>query len=682
MEIKKFAAKASLSRVIISLLVVCTFIIPFRSVLAREAEPVLGTPTVYPISARAITALAYSDNGRYLALGHQGYVDMYNFPAMTLAKQVQLPDASNVVDYLKFSPDNKYLGAAIHLDQSSSAYVWQIPDWSVKTYVGDGNGNITGIAWAADSSLMYIGRNRPDQSGNTIFGYNLDSVKKKSIQAPELSSLVMDGKSGKFYIGGRTGFVYRYKAAGDFIDRLQFQSNQITGLAFNQEQGKLLLGDDGGNIVALDLKSGDIQLIKEKMVSYGSGLSISPDGSLIAFCTAKGNLAISSIHKLEAMQTVFSGDDDDTCQATAFAGDGATLVAGFSKGSLRAFPVTGSQPAANAATSTPAPSSTPTATEDAKATPTLPPTSTPIPAVLQTTIPQNNIPAASGNALRPANIDKLAILEENIDLEDFLDEYSSELPYPVTFNTTLNTTLLAKDRGGDVRAEIVKNQILNLLDRNKQIQLSLTAKNVNLEALAFHPSQDVIAAGADDGTIFVWDTQTGLEKCEIFHTPYPINTMTFNHQGTVLAVGYNFMRIELFSFPSCKFLAEMPLPEKASNQLAFSPDDKQLVSVSASASAQVFDVPTVKSLYTLEPFHNKTGLYSVTFSPDQNMMAVGSSEGIVTVWNSRSKDSLVRLTNVGSNDNPIYTLMFSKDGSKMFACMKDNTCAVLGLPGR
>jgi WD40 repeat protein len=84
-------------------------------------------------------------------------------------------------------------------------------------------------------------------------------------------------------------------------------------------------------------------------------------------------------------------------------------------------------------------------------------------------------------------------------------------------------------------------------------------------------------------------------------------------------------------------------------------------------------------MFKLVPDFSRNGLYTAVYNPDQTLLAVGSYEGILTIWNVNSREVRLRLT-VGSDDNPITNLLFSTDGTKLFACLKDKTCSILGIP--
>ncbi|HEX7557155.1 MAG TPA: hypothetical protein VF338_11060, partial [Leptolinea sp.] len=145
-----------------------------------------------------------------------------------------------------------------------------------------------------------------------------------------------------------------------------------------------------------------------------------------------------------------------------------------------------------------------------------------------------------------------------------------------------------------------------------------------------------------------------------------------------LAVAYGNMKLELFSVEGCNRLGNLPPTTKPVNQLTFSPDDQYLVTAETDTSAQIFKVTILESLYKLIPDFSRNGLYTAIYNPDQTLLAVGSYEGILTIWNVNSRELLLRST-IGSDDNPITTLLFSKDGTQLFACLKDKTCLILGL---
>src|SRR5262249_14991296 len=117
--------------------------------------------------------------------------------------------------------------------------------------------------------------------------------------------------------------------------------------------------------------------------------------------------------------------------------------------------------------------------------------------------------------------------------------------------------------------------------------LTLDAKESNLEVdLAMSVDGKILAAGADDGTIHMWDIVTGRELAAIT-----------GHEGCLA--------------------------------LAFTEGGKTLASASRDGTIKLWDVVTGRERATFKPVRVS---YPLVFSPDNKTLASGSGRGPITLW--------------------------------------------------
>ncbi|HEX7555565.1 MAG TPA: hypothetical protein VF338_02990, partial [Leptolinea sp.] len=576
-----------ISMVIISLLAICIYVPPI-SLQAKGLNGKLyspGTPTasLFPekfvpgvpvtkiqVSTDSVKSVAYSKDRKFLAVGYKNGVNIYDAQALTLIKLIDLSFSENTAVKLAFSPDSKMLAAITQHKESAesvttTAYVWSLSDWSMLYSIEGGKGSITGLIWNTENNLVTLARDKTDDNGNAMFVYSLDGVLQASHESPQASSLSENSETEKLYIGSPDGFLYVYGSINsNFLKRVGYHSSRINSLALNQQNNLLVAGDDDGNLMVLNTDFEIPFLLKEKNVSYLSGISVSPDGTKTAYCTSKGNLAISNLQVLEPMQTLYSGTDKESCNETAFSPDGLSLTGSFTDGTMRVYQINSAnlQLPESASSFNKVVSSTPS----------------PVPAdnTSLSSIPVQTLPILQKGAILSSNAGDIKILKKDFNLEDLLFSYQEKISYPVEFNGTTNNTWFAKDRTGSLRAEIVDGTIINVMDQNKQTRVSLAGNGLKLSILTFDPKEDTIAAGTNDGSVFIWNSLTGEKKCEIFTTPNKIRAIQFNHGGSVLAVSYGNMKLELFSVDNCNLLGKLPDTAKLVNQLTFSPNDQYL----------------------------------------------------------------------------------------------------------
>ncbi|KAL5522363.1 hypothetical protein ACEPAG_8379 [Sanghuangporus baumii] len=167
-------------------------------------------------------------------------------------------------------------------------------------------------------------------------------------------------------------------------------------------------------------------------------------------------------------------------------------------------------------------------------------------------------------------------------------------------------------------------------------------------AVAKSPNKERMASGREDGTIRIWDAQTGA----------PIGTPRKGHKSFVRAVAY-------------------------------SSDGTKLVSGSDDGVLCIWDAESLELLG--EPFKMNGGyVLALQFSPDGRRVAsVGSA---LTIWDAQTGETLCEPWSVTSGDKRciINSLRYSTDGSKIVLGCSDRTvrvcdtsnCRQIGKPFR
>jgi RNA polymerase sigma factor (sigma-70 family) len=121
-------------------------------------------------------------------------------------------------------------------------------------------------------------------------------------------------------------------------------------------------------------------------------------------------------------------------------------------------------------------------------------------------------------------------------------------------------------------------------------------------ALAFSPTQNILATAGDAGLVKLWSLETRQEVAALPTQPRPINT----------------------------------------NTLAFSADGKLLAAGAWNGAVTVFDVATLRERYTHREGHSD-GVMVVRFSRDGKLLASASWDGVVKVWEASSGKPLQTL---------------------------------------
>ncbi len=182
--------------------------------------------------------------------------------------------------------------------------------------------------------------------------------------------------------------------------------------------------------------------------------------------------------------------------------------------------------------------------------------------------------------------------------------------------------------------------------------------------IAFSPDGTLLASGHIGGLVRLWDLTTGEEKhrCQAGTGSMAVRAVTFSPDGKTLASGAETIRLWDVATGRERHPSE---GHQAFVQLVrFSPDGQTLVSVGRDRSLLWWNLATTKPR---RRFSWATKSSSITaLSPDGNSLAVWSgAESEVCLWDLRT-DKMVRVLQKQEKGG-IHTLIFSGDGRLLAA---------------
>ncbi len=204
---------------------------------------------------------------------------------------------------------------------------------------------------------------------------------------------------------------------------------------------------------------------------------------------------------------------------------------------------------------------------------------------------------------------------------------------------------------------------------SKGKQTALSGHTNSIETLAFHPSGQQLISGSRDGTALLWDVASGEvltvlpltqldaelylgdshQKQRLMRiqdsrarrgdTIYPsveIKTIAFSPCGNIIAGGLNW-EIRLWDATTYDIRTAILLPRECQRPyaLAFSPSGQYLISGSwwagtEKVSIRLWDITTCENIHTF--WGHPTDIQDLAFSPDGTLLASGSYDGTILLW--------------------------------------------------
>lgn len=157
-------------------------------------------------------------------------------------------------------------------------------------------------------------------------------------------------------------------------------------------------------------------------------------------------------------------------------------------------------------------------------------------------------------------------------------------------------------------------------------------------AMAFSSDGKRLATACGDGIAQLWDTETGREIAKV-EDHREIREITFSLCGSFIAGGWE-DEIRLWRAEGFDFLHTMPQPEGSQRPyaLTFSPCSKYLASGTwwrwqkglGKMAIRLWEVATGENITTF--WGHTSDIQSLAFSPDSMLLASGSHDGTILLW--------------------------------------------------
>ena len=191
-----------------------------------------------------------------------------------------------------------------------------------------------------------------------------------------------------------------------------------------------------------------------------------------------------------------------------------------------------------------------------------------------------------------------------------------------------------------------------------QLERTFTGHTHVVDAVVFSPEGDMLASGSRDQTIRLWNPNNGQHIRTFTGPTADILSMTFSPDGGTLVSGSRDQTVRLWNPNDGQLKRTLAVEGGLTNPVAFSPDGATLLIGARGISAWDTETGQYK-----RPLAGDIGTaLSVVFSPDGQMVASGSEDNKVRLWEYDASDleiptittnGMVRLVYFLPNDRPI-----------------------------
>ncbi len=208
---------------------------------------------------------------------------------------------------------------------------------------------------------------------------------------------------------------------------------------------------------------------------------------------------------------------------------------------------------------------------------------------------------------------------------------------------------------------------------------TLTGHSNWVNSVAISPDGQTLASGSSDGTIKIWNLQTGALKTTLSEGTVPVNSVAISPDGETLVSGS--LDIKIWNLQTGALKTTLTGHSSWVNSVAISADGQTLASGSSDGTIMIWNLQT-GALKTPLTGHSSQ-VSSVAISRDGQTLVSGSgaslsadSSDIIQIWNLKTGELKTTLTN---HTDKVNSVAISPDGQTLVSASRDETIKIWNL---
>ena len=220
---------------------------------------------------------------------------------------------------------------------------------------------------------------------------------------------------------------------------------------------------------------------------------------------------------------------------------------------------------------------------------------------------------------------------------------------------------------------------------NKKFPNNVLQKHISrVRSVAFSPQGNILASSSDDRTVILW--KIANSKCQYRkvlkgHTSSIWSVVFSPHDNNILASCGEDKRVILWNVETDHPLKILEDHTQWVWSVAFSPQGNILASGSDDTTVRLWDVTDINNVKCLTVLEGHTnGIWSLAFSPQGNILASGSNDTTVRLWDVTDVNDVKCLKILEDHTKGVWSLAFNPQDNNILASgSKDETIKIWNI---
>ena len=191
-----------------------------------------------------------------------------------------------------------------------------------------------------------------------------------------------------------------------------------------------------------------------------------------------------------------------------------------------------------------------------------------------------------------------------------------------------------------------------------------------------HPSMDFFVTGSDN-SVEIWDLKSLKSMDELSGESLGVKGIRFSKSGALFAIAFRSGRVRVYqSSEWSKPLLEINRPQSSVVAIEFTPDETALAIASSEATLDLIDIKSGDSRHSTSVVIEPS---SMTYCPDSNEFAIGTTTGEILFWNAYAKQPGV---SIKAHSGRIHEMVVVPGGRTLITGGRDKTLEFWDLPSK